>query len=135
MKKQLMASALLLLAGCTSAVDDMINNQFASIQAETPPAEIQGTWTGSVGPYLVTMQMDESGFGKYCYSYGSSDILEKVKYNSNVIYYQNGTKTKVSASPNGSLQVTSDYYSGSTSTLFPDKKLSNSSLFCSEKLK
>ena len=80
----------LALAGCQSPVDDMLNNNFVQIKAEPAPSQIIGFWTGNMGPYLASLSFDKSGNGYFCYSYGTADVIQKVKYAEDTIFIQDG---------------------------------------------
>jgi hypothetical protein len=88
--------AALLLAGCAAQqLNDMANNRFMDHDPEQVPAGMAGGWTGTAGPYLMTMRLQESGSGVLCNSYGASNYLQAIKYSGGTIYIQDGTRLSV----------------------------------------
>ncbi|NOG32924.1 hypothetical protein HLB35_16200, partial [Halomonas sp. TBZ9] len=90
MKKNIAASIAsfsILMSGCaldpygvTELVNDQQNNDFVSIEKESLDYPIEGLWTGSMGPYLVTIELEEDGSGEMCSSYAGTDNVSKLKY-------------------------------------------------------
>lgn len=135
MKKLVLLFIALGMVGCQSPLDDVIKNQFSTTEPQSPPVEVQNTWSGSIGPYLATIVMDDTGMGLYCYSSGDVHILEKIKYSNGKFYFQNGPKAEVSLEGE-SLKITSNSYGISTTTLMKkDPLLQEASLYCEDKLK
>lgn len=126
--------ALLALVGCASPVDDMLNNKFVTITPQIAPRSLVGIWSGNMGPYLTSFSFKEDGYGIFCYSYGTADVVQKVKYSNNIIYIQDGTKLEIKATTKSSLVVNSNYFGGSESKFYKDKELKEASQFCSNKL-
>lgn len=127
-------TTLLALVGCASPVNDMLNNKFVTITPQIAPASLVGIWSGNMGPYLVSFSFKEDGYGLYCYSYGTADVIQKVKYSNDIIYIQDGTKLDIKISTNDSFVVNTNYFGGSKSTFYKDKNLKEASQFCSSKL-
>ena len=134
-KSKFFALIPFLLVGCQSPLDDMMNNKFTSIIPESPPKQGVGIWTGTTGPYLVTMKLNQDGTGSYCYSYGTSDVNQKIKFLNNQIYIQDGTKLSLEGVEHNSVQLNAKYYAGHKSTLYSDNNLKEASSFCADKLR
>jgi hypothetical protein len=118
------------VSGCVTPIGDLTRGDFSSIQAEAPPQGIIGTWTGSSGPYLVTLKIGDDGSGVMCSSYGGKDILQRAKYNAGNIITQDGARAALASA--GATAVTMEpRYSGSKiSTLNEDVGLTKASLPC-----
>ncbi|HIF8866514.1 TPA: J517_1871 family lipoprotein [Vibrio cholerae] len=95
MKQLSLLGILIALGGCASPVDDVLNNRFSQIQAQPVPVALVGTWVGSVGPYLVTMQFGEDGKGTYRYTYLGTPIVQQTKYSSGEVFVEDGTRILV----------------------------------------
>lgn len=126
--------AINLLTGCQSPLTDMDNNNFISITPETPPKNLLGLWSGNMGPYLVTFQWTEKGTGIFCSSYGTGNMLQKVKFSKNNIEIQDGTRLEIKDLSSIMMLVHSPYYMGNETKLYKDTSLENSSLFCAKEL-
>ncbi|AOY88672.1 hypothetical protein BKP64_11085 [Marinobacter salinus] len=124
----------LLVVGCQTPLDHMQNNNFVQVKPETIPKEMVGLWSGNMGPYLVSMRWEQDGYGLFCYSYGSADVLQRIKYSSAQIHIQDGTKLEVEAFSQSDLTLRSPYFGSTKSVLLSDPTLKEASLFCSEKL-
>lgn len=127
-------TTLLALVGCASPVDDMLNNNFVSVAPQVAPDTLVGIWSGNMGPYLTSFSFKVDGHGIFCYSYGTADVVQRVKYSKNVIYIQNGTKLEIKENTKDSLVVNANYFGGSESKFYKDKDLKEASQFCSNKL-
>lgn len=124
-----------LLVGCQSPIDDMINNKFTSITPENPSQQSVGLWTGSMGPYLVTIKLNQNGTGNFCYSYATSDVNQKIKFSNNQIYIQDGTKFSLEGVDRNSIQLNAKYGFGQKTTLYSDNNFKEASSFCADKLR
>lgn len=113
----------------------MVNNNFVSILPSNSKG-LSGVWTGNNGPYLTTYKFNQDGTGLMCYSYGTSNIVEKVKVYDDVVYLQSGIKQKVKTYTPDSLVLHSNYYGTNTTFKYvPDRDFSDASSFCSDQLK
>lgn len=121
----------LALAGCQSPVDDMLNNNFVHIKAEPAPSQIIGFWTGNMGPYLASLSFDKSGNGYFCYSYGTADVIQKVKYSEDTIFIQDGTRLTLDAVSSDGLKVSSNYFGSTVSEFYSDNERKEASEYCS----
>ncbi len=122
------------LTGCQSPARDMMNNNFVAISPKAVPANLVGTWTGSMGPYLVSMKWQADGYGLFCYSYGTADVLQRVKFVDGEIFIQDGTKLQLKGLSTASMIVHTSYFSGKDSTLLGDRELRNASVYCAKAL-
>lgn len=125
---------LLLLIGCQSPVNDMLNNNFVSIKSEKTPDVFVGIWTGNMGPYLTTFNLKDDGSGVFCYSYGTSDVMQKVKYLNGNIFIQDGTKLEIESKNTNSFVAKANYFGGNETTYYQDNNLREASQFCVDKL-
>ncbi len=135
MKKIIIAGLVglgLVLSGCAMN-NDLLSGQFSSITPK--PTNLSGYWSGSGGPWLVTVKFNSDGTGLMCQSYNGKDILDKIKVVDDVIYNQNNLKLKVVSKTNEKLILKADYYMGATFNFTPDPLLKNASLYCESALK
>lgn len=82
----------LALAACASPYEDMLKNDFVLVEPKTPPTEYVGTWSGSAGPYLMTLRISEDGRGQYCYSWHTRDVIGNVKFDGSALRFQDGSR-------------------------------------------
>lgn len=122
------------LTGCQSPMSDMVNNNFVGTSPEPVPSILESTWTGSMGPYIVSMQWKPNGYGLFCYSYGTADVLQKVKFTNGEFLIQDGTKLKLGEHSKDKMIVRSPYFSGKDSVLYADSQLRNASAYCAKAL-
>ncbi|WP_028627689.1 J517_1871 family lipoprotein [Metapseudomonas resinovorans] len=121
------------LAGCTMPFDDLRNNDFVSVQPQPAPSDIAGVWTGSAGPYLMTLIINSDGTGSHCYTWGESNVLERLKFDGNQVRIQDGSRLKVYRS--GYQLIGQAPYTGSQPINFvQDSNLANASVYCAKNL-
>lgn len=130
--RKYLALCFLTLVGCQSPVNDILNNDFVIIKAQPVPQEIVGFWTGNMGPYLASLSFDKSGHGYFCYSYGTADVIQKVKYAGGTIFIQDGTKLSFDSVSSNELKLSSKYFGSSVSKFYLDNDRQEASEFCSE---
>ncbi|WP_049784509.1 J517_1871 family lipoprotein [Marinobacter adhaerens] len=131
-KHGLVACFLIALAGCQSPMSDMMNNNFVAITPEPVPEGLAGSWTGNMGPYLVTMKWQSDGHGLFCYSYGTADVLQKLKFSGGKIQIQDGTKLILKEQNPESITVYAPYAAGKDTVLLTDPDYKNASGFCAK---
>lgn len=126
----------LMVTGCHSALDGMKRNDFVGVKPQPIPADMVGTWTGSLGPGLLTFVWRENGEGFVCGSSFGKDSIEKTKYADGEIVYSSGVRQSVTAS-NGELYKVSYKYAGSRDefTFYRDQDLKHASPTCIESIK
>lgn len=88
-----------------------------------------------MGPYLVTFEWQKEGEGFFCYSYGSSNILQKVKYNDHKIFHQDGLQLEIKKITPEYFIVRAPYFSGKDSIFYKDEKLKNASIYCADRIR
>lgn len=133
--KPLIALVMLgLLSGCASVSSDMANNNFPLITAQKPSDNLIGIWTGSMASYLATLQINDDGTGTLCYSWGTANVEQKVKYQAGVVHIQDGTSMSVENVSTEQLVLKSDYFTGTQFTYVVDDNLTEASSFCSSVL-
>lgn len=117
------------LAGCSLPTTDMMSNQYMEHSAEPVPAGMAGDWTGTSGPYLVTLRLNADGTGALCNSYGASNYLQAVKYQGGTLYVQDGAR--LALTPNGDALTGMAPYTGSRPIRFlRDDDLKNAPPYC-----
>jgi len=114
---------------------DMLNNDFPSIRAVSPPTSMVGTWTGSMGPYLSTLRLDASGTGLLCSSWNGKDSISRIKFDGQQIRSQDGGRLNVARASQESMAVTAPYYGGADYSLRKDGSLTEASYFCAQQLR
>ncbi len=85
-----MAGALL-VGGCAMPINDQLNNNFVEISPEPVRSGLVGLWTGSSGPYLLTVRLEQDGRGIYCSSWNEKNTLGNVKFSAEHLYFQDGS--------------------------------------------
>lgn len=93
MQKIIVLSLIFLLSGCVSPTNPMNNNNFSEVQPSTP--SVSGIWTISIGPSISTIKLDSDGNGVLCDDTSGHVVFNKVKYENNMIYIQNGMTLEV----------------------------------------
>jgi len=133
-KHGLVAVFVAALAGCQSPMSDMMNNNFVAVTPQQVPEGLAGPWTGNMGPYLVTMKLQPDGYGLFCYSYGTADVLQKIKFLSGKIQIQDGTKLILKEQNPESITVYAPYATGKDTLLYTDPDYKNASGYCAKAL-
>ncbi|XEG74009.1 hypothetical protein QA447_07200 [Pseudomonas sp. abacavir_1] len=110
-----------------------MNNNFVAVQVQPSPPEMVGRWTGSVGPYLMTLAINPDGTGMSCYSYGTADVLGRIKYDGAQIQMQDGAKMKAYRSGD-QLIATTSYLGSKPMKFIQDNNLASASPFCAKSL-
>ena len=124
-----------ILAGCAipDPMDMFHDNRFAEIVPDPAPSEFVGTWTGSNGPYLMTVRINVDGTGLYCSSFGANDALGRIKIKGDHIYYPEGGR--MALSKDGDVMVgTYDYEGVSPARFVRDDDLVEAAPYCAESL-
>ena len=125
-----------MICSCASPLGDMQNNRFTSLVASTPAKEIQGLWSGNMGPYLMTIKIKEDGNSLMAYSYGASNVLSRAKYQPDgKLYFQDGSKVELVANSPNELSVKNPYLFGQTSKFLRDDQLKEAPLFAVEEIR
>ncbi len=86
----------LLITGCSTPVDDLINNKFSEVVAKQVKDQYIGVWTGSTGPWLTTMAIKQNGAGMYCSSWAQRNFMGNLKVVDDIVNYQDGAKLQIS---------------------------------------
>lgn len=133
MKKTILICLMVGLGGCASPSGDMLSNNFTKINPTSNA--LQGYWSGSNGPYLVTYKFNGDGTGITCSSYNGKNSLDKFKINDAVIYMQNGLKQTILSSTTSELTLKVNYFGGATFKYSPDNTLVNASPYCEKEFK
>lgn len=117
------------LSGCASPLDDMLNNRYAEIAPVAPSADIVGTWTGTAGPYLMTIQINADGRGVSCWSFLEKNALGSTKYANGRLHFQDGASYELKRS--GDKLLGDSGYTGAKVVVFvPDGNLIEASPYC-----
>lgn len=133
MKKLIIIGVVGLISGC-AASSDVMNNNFPAVVVTAPPANMVGTWTGSMGPYSTTIKVDSDGAGSMCYSWNGKDVIARIKYSEGQIVVSDGSKLGVGEVTESIMQVKANYYMGSSYTMYRDDELQIASPYCSKNI-
>ena len=134
MRLSLFLFAVALLSGCTMH-NDIQNNNFPAVVAVAPPANLIGTWTGSIGYYLATIKIEPSGTGVMCASWSGRDSLNAVKYDGKEVRFSDSSRTTVKKLEDKLLVLRANYYFGADYTFHRDDELKQTAPYCIEKFK
>lgn len=135
MKKLLVLAMIgleLTVSGCAMN-NELLSGKFSAITPKS--TNLSGYWSGSGGPWLVTVKFNSDGTGLMCQSYNGKDILDKIKVVDDVIYNQNNLKLKVVSKTDDKLTLKANYYMGATFNFTTDPLLKNASPYCESALK
>lgn len=135
MKLALTGLLAAILAGCAipDPMDMFHDNRFAEIVPDPAPPEFVGTWTGSNGPYLMTVRINVDGTGLYCSTSGVNDALGRIKIKGDHIYYPEGGRMALSM--DGDVMVGAHDYQGAPAARFVrDDDLVEAAPYCAENL-
>lgn len=124
---------LISLAGCTSPYAYMENNAYSEITPQQTPAELAGIWTGTSGPYLMTIKLGADGRGLSCANWQTNKSVNNVKYSGGRLYFPDGMEMAVSVGA-GTLMASYDKGGLPPIQLWPDLQLIEASPYCKEKL-
>ena len=80
------------------------------------------------------MQWQADGYGLFCYSYGTADVLQKMKFSEGRIHIQDGTKLELKEYSSESMTLHAPYFAGKDSVLYPDPDFRNASVYCAKAL-
>lgn len=122
------------LAGCAGP-NDMLNNNFPAITTQPAAGDLAGIWTGSMGPYLSTLNIKQDGSGIYCYSWNGKDVLGNLKYDGKQIIFQDGQRMEVTSVVKNELKTHAAYYMGADYIFYSDPILKNAAPYCSKNMK
>ena len=129
MRNHLLIPALCLLAGCAMPTSDLLDNQYMARVAEPVPAGTAGEWTGTMGPYLMSLRIEASGAGIVCSSYNTTNTVGNLKYSGGNLYFQDGTRAEIRPAGD-TLALTSPYFGKSRSTFYRDPGLAQAAPYC-----
>ena len=128
--------AALTLGGCVNdqLFEDLARNDFVGAKQSPIPAGLDGLWTGSMGPYLVTFSLQADGGGIYCYSYATAHSVSRVKFHDRVLLTQEGTRLSVSGFDDDRMRAKSPYFDGTEYIFYRDSALAQASDYCARQL-
>ena len=133
MKNLILLGAFAALSGCVMPTDDLLNNRYMEHVPEAPPAGMAGDWTGTMGPYLLTLRIDQDGTGRMCSSYLQNNSVNALKYAGGTLYYQDGTRTAANYSSD-TLTILAPYFNSQPSRLVRDTGLKQAAPYCQQNL-
>lgn len=133
MRTLLLIPLLITLGGCAMPTADMTNNRYMEQTAEAAPPGISGDWTGTMGPYLLSLRIGRDGSGVMCSAYHTSNAVMNLKYNAGTLYFQDGTRLTIQPSGN-TLIGTSPYFGSATTTLYKDQGFAQAAPYCRNSL-
>lgn len=133
MRTLLLIPALLALGGCAMPTSDMTNNNYMERTTEPAPPGVAGDWTGTMGPYLLSMRIGSNGAGVMCSAYHTNNAVMNLKYSAGTLYFQDGTRLPIQ--PAGDTLVgTSPYFGSATTTLYKDPGFTQAAPYCKANL-
>jgi hypothetical protein len=88
-------------ASCAPGWGPMDSNQYVHATAEPAPDYAVGTWTGGLGPYVMTMKIAADGYVDTCHSWNHRDAVGKAKYSHGRLYFSDGSYAMVDKSAKG----------------------------------
>ncbi|MCV4287002.1 hypothetical protein OH708_03680 [Pseudomonas capsici] len=121
------------LGACVMPTDDMINNDFSAVRAVPAPPGMPGKWTGSNGPYLMTIFLEQDGTGLSCYGWGNKQSVGRIKFDGGQLRFQDGTRIKL-ARQGEKLLGRAPYTSAQDIVFVSDPELSLADPYCSKNL-
>lgn len=122
--------AVATLAGCATPLDDLLEGGYSEAVAQPAPEDLVGTWTGSMGPYLMTMVVEPDGTGRYCHSWNEKNAVSRLKYDGDRIVFQDGARAEVVSVSSDQLELRPSYKHADGSVLRPDSNLKLASPYC-----
>lgn len=133
MKHFLMAvAAAAALIGCATPLDGLLDSRYSEVRPAPAPSQMVGTWTGNMGPYLLTLQVESDGTGLYCYSWNEKHAVNRMKYDGEGLVFQDGSMASIIDLVPDKLIIRPDYSHASRATLRPDEGLVEASPYCAK---
>lgn len=132
--KYLALALLASLAGCMAPYEAMKNNQYSQVEPQPTPDQLVGTWTGTSGPYLMTIKLGPEGRGLSCASWQANESVNNVKYAGGRLYFPDGMQMTVGAE-GGQLVAIYDQKGMEPIRFNPDTDLVEASPYCRDKLR
>lgn len=123
------------LVGCATPLDDLLEGGYSEAAAQPAPESLVGTWTGSMGPYLVTMVVEPDGTGRYCHSWNEKNAVSRLKFDGRRLAFQDGSVASIIDLAPDKLVIHPDYSHASRAALRPDPNLVEASPYCMKALK
>lgn len=123
----------LLAGGCAMPIDDQLSNRFVEVEPEPLGAGLAGLWTGSSGPYLLTVRLGQDGRGIYCSSWNEKNTLGNLKFSAGRLYLQDGTSMHL-RQQDGSLIGKASYTGAQDVRFKSDPGLVEASPYCKSNL-
>lgn len=127
-KKPLIAVMFSLsLAGCQ--LTPPADNKFLFVQPQPSP-HLEGIWTGTMGPYMMSLMFDANGTGYDCYAWNGKNVISRIKYDGKNIHYQEGGYQRLDSITSTSLIVSFPNLPPPSYTLVKDNELKQADPFC-----
>jgi hypothetical protein len=133
MRTLFLIPALLALGGCAMPTGDMMDNKYMERTAEPVPAGVAGDWTGTMGPYLLSMRIGSNGAGVMCSAYHTNNAVMNLKYSGGTLYFQDGTRLPIQPAGDN-LVGTSPYFGSAKTTLYKDQGFAQAAPYCRNNL-
>lgn len=105
--------------------------QYVHAAAEPAPSYAVGTWTGGLGPYVMTMKIAADGYVDTCHAWNHRDAIGKAKMADGKLYFSDGSFAELSKSEAGIL-ITPLGDSGHESEFLNDESLRLAAPYCEE---
>lgn len=124
---------VLMVSGCALPTGDMASNRFSDVVPELLNKPYAGLWSGTNGPSLIALRIDEDGRGTSCSSWNGKDSVSNIKLSDDTLYFQDGTSMALTYADGYINGVSSQ--AGSQNVRFAqDSGLAQASPYCREKL-
>lgn len=126
-------AVLAMLSGCAMPAADQLDNRYMERRNESVPEGMAGEWTGTMGPYLMSIRLLGDGTGLMCSSFNANSSVVNLKYAGGVLYFQDGTRMeikKIGQYLNGTLP----YFGNAQTKLYPDNGLAQASPYCKKSM-
>jgi hypothetical protein len=90
---RLVAAALMVLtvAGCALPPGDMTENRYSDVPPKLTNKAYAGLWTGTSGPYSMSLRIDADGRGVSCTSSAGAYSVDTIKLAGDTLYFQDGS--------------------------------------------
>lgn len=135
MKKFIFCLCALTLNACNT-VSSLKSDDFLTSKSVDTDHSMLGFWSGSAGPYIMTMKITNDGTSRFCSSWNDKKNLGKITFDGEKFILEDGSKLKLQQLNNKKMILTANYYLQTTKYQFyKDDDLSKASLFCHSVLK
>ncbi|KXJ45896.1 J517_1871 family lipoprotein [Marinobacter sp. Hex_13] len=107
-------------------------SKYIHAQAKQVPAYAVGTWTGGMGPFVMTMQVDAGGTAVICHSSGHKEATGKAKHKDGVFYFSDGGYAELRQGASGEPELVLSGDDNLLSQLREDSSLTLATPYCAK---